>query len=58
MRTIYTGWPDAKIAPELAVQDDSSSRFFGWLMAKHPDGQWVSVADLKPLVPMLLGDDR
>lgn len=51
MKTIYTGWPGLRIAPALAVQTDRESPQFGWLFAKHPDGQWVTVADLKPLVP-------
>ena len=49
MRTIYTGWPTLKLAPDLAVEDDPNSRYYGWLFAKHPDGQWVSLADMKPV---------
>ena len=49
MKVIYTGWPGLRLAPELAVDDNPASRQFGWLFAKHPDGQWVTLADLKPL---------
>ena len=49
MRTIYTGWPSLKLAPDLAVDDDKNSPTFGWLYAKHADGQWVTLADLKPV---------
>mgnify|MGYP001577524619 CR=1 FL=1 len=49
MKVIYTGWPSLKLTPDLAVEDDERSRHYGWLFAKHPDGQWVTLADLKPL---------
>jgi len=48
MKTIYTGWPSLKLAPDLAIEEDQRSRYYGWLFAKHPDGQWVTLADLKP----------
>lgn len=48
MKTIYTGWPGLKLAPDLAIEEDQRDRFYGWLFAKHPDGQWVTLADLKP----------
>jgi hypothetical protein len=51
MKTVYTGWPTLNLAPDLAIDDDPKSKFYGWLFAKHPDGQWVSLADLKGLVP-------
>lgn len=46
---IYTGWPSLKLAPDLAVCMDNSNPTFGWLLVRHPDGQWVTLADLKPL---------
>lgn len=45
---IYTGWADMKLAPDLSIDMDRQSRTFGWLLAKHPGGQWVTLADLKP----------
>lgn len=48
MQVIYTGWPSLKLAPDLAICIDHQNRQFGWLFAKHPDGQWVTLADLKP----------
>lgn len=36
--------------PDLYILTDEKSGFFGWLMFKHPDGQLVSLADLKPHV--------
>ena len=48
--TIYIGWPELKVAPELGVELNPNSQHFGWLFAKHPDGQFVTVADLKPIV--------
>lgn len=35
---------------ELHILTDKTSGFFGWLMFKHPDGQLVSLADLKPYI--------
>ena len=49
MKVIYTGWPSLKLAPDLTVEDDERNQYYGWLFAKHPDGQWVTLADLKPL---------
>lgn len=51
LRVIYNGWSGMKLAPTLAVELDKKSRWYGWLFAKHPDGQWVSLADLKPSFP-------
>jgi len=51
LKTIYIGLPGLKLAPDLAVDDDPKSRTHGWLFAKHPGGQWVTLADLKGLVP-------
>lgn len=48
MKTIYTGLPTLALAPNLAIEEDQRSQFYGWLFAKHPDGQWVTLADLKP----------
>lgn len=43
MRTIYNGG----FLPELAIDDDKDSRYWGWLMAKNPaDGRWVSLANM------------
>lgn len=53
---IYTGWPTLKLAPDLSVDMDRQSRSFGWLMVKHPDGQWVTLADLKPLAARICAD--
>lgn len=53
MKVIYKGWGDGNaVAPFLAIDDNRNSRTFGWLMAQHPDGQWVTCADLKPLVQL------
>jgi hypothetical protein len=49
VKVIYTGWPTLKLAPDLAIEDDPTQPAFGWLFAKHPDGQWVTLADLKPI---------
>ena len=49
MKIIYTGWPGLKLSPDLAVELDPASRQFGWLFVKHADGQWVTLADLKPI---------
>jgi hypothetical protein len=35
--------------PNLGIAQQGS--FAGWLMVRHPDGQWVSLADLKPHFP-------
>ena len=51
MKLIYEGWAGIKLAPDLAVDDVTESPSFGWLYAKHPDGQWVTLADLKPIFP-------
>jgi hypothetical protein len=48
IETIYSGWPGMRIGAELGIEMDPTNRYFGWLFAKHPDGQWVTVADLKP----------
>lgn len=53
MKVIYEGWEGLRIAPKLAVDDDKASRTFGWLMVQHPDGQWVTLADLKPVAKEL-----
>ena len=41
--------------PELFILTDKKSNFCGWLMFKHPDGQLVSLADLKPYTDLLNG---
>lgn len=53
---IYKGWPGMQIAPEMSVDMAPDSRTFGWLMARHPDGQWVTLADLKPLAARICAD--
>ena len=53
MRTIYMGLAGQRIAPDLAVDDAPESRTFGWLFARHPDGQWVTVADLRQIIRAL-----
>lgn len=43
MRIIYSGG----FMPDLAIDDDKDSRYWGWLMAKNPaDGRWVSLANM------------
>lgn len=42
MITIYAGG----FIPDLAICNEGP--FQGWLFAKHPDGQWVSLAKLPP----------
>lgn len=46
MKTIYTGWETLKLAPDLAIDDDLNSKYYGWLFAKAPDGQWVTLANV------------
>ncbi len=43
MKIIY----DGGMVPVLGIQTDRDSQFYGWLCVKHPDGQWVTLADLK-----------
>ena len=56
METIYTNWLHLKLVPDLAVDMDRASRTFGWLFTKHEDGQWVTLADLKPLAVRICAD--
>lgn len=49
LKLIYNGG----YIPDLAVDVDKDSRYFGWLFFKHPDGQWVTVADIKAVAEQL-----
>ena len=49
MKVIY----DGGYIPDLAICEEGD--FKGWLMFKHPDGQWVSAADLKPAAALMIG---
>lgn len=46
MRVIYRGG----FVADLAVLVDPGDRFHMWLFGRHPDGQWVSLASLAPLL--------
>ena len=56
IETIYTGWPTLKLAPDLGIETDRANEDFGWLFAKHPDGQWVTLYDLKPMAARICAD--
>jgi len=43
IRVIYQGG----YIPDLAIDFTLSSDYYGWLYFKHPDGQWVTLADLR-----------
>ena len=45
MTIIYRGG----FVPDLAILFDSDSEFDGWLFAKHPDGEWVSLCKILPV---------
>jgi len=49
VRTIYTG----RYVPDLGIWQVPGHPMFGWLCYKHPDGQWVSLADLKPHIDLI-----
>jgi hypothetical protein len=53
MKIVYSG----ALAPILAVEEDAASRYYGWLFVRHPDGQWVTLADLKGLLLAPPGPD-
>lgn len=42
--------------PDLHIVTDQKMEFYGWLMFKHPDGQLVSLADLKPYIGTVSGN--
>lgn len=42
VRVIYKGG----YVPDLAIATDPDMSHQGWLLYRHPDGQWVSLADL------------
>lgn len=47
VKIIYNGG----YIPTLGIcVDPDYSSYQGWLVYKHPDGQWVTLADLKPVV--------
>ena len=48
--TIYQGGYVA----DLGVVVNPKASFFGWLMFKHPDGQWVSLANLTSICEALV----
>ena len=37
------------IDDNTAVQCNPGGRFHGWLLRRHPDGQWVTVRKLEPV---------
>ena len=39
IRVIYAGG----MTRDLGICDDPASVYFGWLFARHPDGQWVTL---------------
>lgn len=41
---LYDGPLMQSPARAIGIEDDPDEPFYGWLMAKHPDGQWVSIA--------------
>lgn len=43
IKVIYRGWNWS----EFAVQLDEEHNQFGWLLGRHADGRWVTIADLK-----------
>jgi hypothetical protein len=46
MKIIYSG----ALAPILALEENPTSRYYGWLFVRHSDGNWVTLADLKGLL--------
>lgn len=53
MRVIY----DGGYVPDLGIQMSKDSGYFGWLMFKHPDGQWVTLAPLKNVLEDLIKEE-
>lgn len=52
-KVIYTDWPGMKLGPVLAVDMDHTSHTYGWLISMHPDGQLVTLADLRPIAAQI-----
>ena len=55
-RGYAAGTNDAAIEPRVFIIGDVTGvavggRFHGWLMRRHPDGQWVSVRKLEAVDP-------
>lgn len=46
IKTIYSGG----FIPDLGVKFDPDSSQHGWLFFLHPNGRWVTLADLKPYI--------
>lgn len=46
IKVIYRGG----YIPDLAIDFNRESDFYGWLLYKHPDGQWVTLADLHKVI--------
>jgi hypothetical protein len=38
MKQIYNGMDGWRLTPDLFVETDKTSRFYGWLFCRHPDG--------------------
>lgn len=44
--------------PELGIQDDPVSPMYGWLFYHHPDGQWVSLANVRQEIISMLDEKK
>ncbi len=49
VKVIYSGG----YIPDLGVITETKS-YKGWLVYRHPDGQWVTLTDLKPFAYLML----
>lgn len=44
MKIIYNG---SGLCPPIYLQNNKEGNFYGWLFVRHPDGQLVSIANIK-----------
>lgn len=48
MQQIYMGLGGERLGVSLAIELDRENRAFGWLFGLHPNGEWVTLANLRP----------
>lgn len=46
MKVIY----NQKYTHDLGIEDNKDRDHYGWLCYRHPDGQWVTLVDMKQVI--------